>query len=191
MPRLQDGVGTVRRAPRQCPASPTPARQRRLAAPARLPTASRAPPSPRLSPRPRRPRPDRLADCATVPTTSPQSRSELTRQRCAAVRRSRTGEPLLLSRFPRTDAVSSPARQAAQPRVAPPCAAPAEAKSGRAPRGSGPRPTWPWAAHAGRAQWQPVKFFYFLIYSIRCKFKNLCRIHLNSKNYETNFVGRV
>jgi hypothetical protein len=45
---------------------------------------------------------------------------------------------------------------------------------------SGPR--------AVSAQWHPVKFYYFLIYSIYCKFKNLCRIHLNSENYETNFV---
>jgi hypothetical protein len=41
------------------------------------------------------------------------------------------------------------------------------------------------------AQWHPVKFYYFLIYSIHCKLKKLCRIHLNSENYETNFVGSV
>jgi hypothetical protein len=35
------------------------------------------------------------------------------------------------------------------------------------------------------------KFSIFRIYSIPCKFKNLCRIHLNSENYETNFLGKV
>jgi hypothetical protein len=47
----------------------------------------------------------------------------------------------------------------------------------------------------GRAWFQPrgtqIKFYYFLIYSIHCKFKILCRIHMNSENYETNFVGKV
>jgi hypothetical protein len=65
---------------------------------------------------------------------------------------------------------------------------------------AGPRPVWPWAAHAGRAsavhagraprgrgqhphcasgpsavstQWHPVKFYYFLIYSIQCEFKKI------------------
>jgi hypothetical protein len=63
------------------------------------------------------------------------------------------------------------------------------------------RPSW--ATHAGRAHtvhlgrvwFRPrgtqIVFYIFLIYSISCKFKNLCRIHLNSENYEPNFVGRV
>jgi hypothetical protein len=49
--------------------------------------------------------------------------------------------------------------------------------------------------HLGRAWFRPrgtqIDFYIFLIYSIHCKFKNLCRIHLNSENYETNFVGKV
>jgi hypothetical protein len=47
----------------------------------------------------------------------------------------------------------------------------------------------------GRARFQPsgtrLNFYYFLIYSIHCKFINLCRIQLNSENYERNFVGKV
>jgi hypothetical protein len=58
-------------------------------------------------------------------------------------------------------------------------------------RGRGPSTT----VHLGRAWFRPrgtqIDFFYFLIYSILCKFKNLCKIHLNSENYETNFVGKV
>jgi hypothetical protein len=66
--------------------------------------------------------------------------------------------------------------------------------AGRGPsrrRGRGPSAT----VHLGRAWFRPrgtqIDFFYFVIYSILCKFKNLCRIHLNSENYETNFVGKV
>jgi hypothetical protein len=44
---------------------------------------------------------------------------------------------------------------------------------------------------ANSAQRTRLNFINFLIYSILCKFKNLCRIRLNSKNYETNFVGNV
>jgi hypothetical protein len=101
-PWLKAAVGTARRVSRQRPASPAPARQRRLGALAR-----------------------RLTDRAAIPTASPtppQSRPELAHRRRAAVRRSRAGEPLLLSHFLCTDAVSSPARRAAPPRVAPPCA---------------------------------------------------------------------
>jgi hypothetical protein len=47
----------------------------------------------------------------------------------------------------------------------------------------------------GRARFRPsgtwLNFYYFMIYSIHCKFKNLCRIQFNSENYETNFVGKV
>jgi hypothetical protein len=80
---------------------------------------------------------------------------------------------------------------------------------GRGPRQRrehGPHPVWPWAVRprgrgprlhfvtgpsAVSAQRHPVNFLYFLIYPIHCKFKNLCRIHLNSENYKTNFVGKV
>jgi hypothetical protein len=34
-------------------------------------------------------------------------------------------------------------------------------------------------------------FYIFRIYSIPCKFKNLCRIHFNTENYETNFFGKT
>jgi hypothetical protein len=49
--------------------------------------------------------------------------------------------------------------------------------------------------HLGRAWFRPrgtqIDFDIFLIYSIHYKFKNLCSIHLNSENYETNLVGKV
>jgi hypothetical protein len=129
-------------------------------------------------PRPRRPRPDRLVCAAVASPTPPASQPSrrpryrpdrsLARRRHAAVRRSRAGEPLLLGRFPRTGAMPPPAHRAVPPHVA------------------------PRTVHLGvSAQWHPVKFYYFLIYSIHCKFKNLCRIHFNSENYETNFVGKV
>jgi hypothetical protein len=57
-------------------------------------------------------------------------------------------------------------------------------------RTRGPRPHCASGPSAVSAQWHPVKFYYFLIYSFQCKFKNLCRIHLISENYETNFVGK-
>jgi hypothetical protein len=44
----------------------------------------------------------------------------------------------------------------------------------------------------GRARIRPsdsrINFSIFRIYSNPCKFKNLCRIYLNSENYETNFI---
>jgi hypothetical protein len=93
--------------------------------------------------------------------------------------------------------------------TAPVCArAPRRAVAGHAGRG---RPSKPWvtcAVHTGRAgavdvghallcNWAEhgfgpvaVELFFsiFRIYSNSCKCKNLCRIHLNSENYETNFV---
>jgi hypothetical protein len=39
------------------------------------------------------------------------------------------------------------------------------------------------------ARWPLNYFSIFQIYSNPYKFKNLCRIHLNLENYETNFVG--
>jgi hypothetical protein len=50
--------------------------------------------------------------------------------------------------------------------------------------GCGPRVT----VQMGRARIRQINFSIFRIYSIPCKFKNLCRILLNSENYETNFV---
>jgi hypothetical protein len=51
------------------------------------------------------------------------------------------------------------------------------------------------AVRLGRARFRPsdtrFRFYIFRIYLIRYKFKNLCRIHLNSENYEINFVGKV
>jgi hypothetical protein len=69
-----------------------------------------------------------------------------------------------------------------------PALAPCAARQGRA---RGPRSHCASGPSAISAQWHPVKFYYFLIYSIHCKFKNLCMIRLNSENYETNFVGKV
>jgi hypothetical protein len=46
----------------------------------------------------------------------------------------------------------------------------------------------------GRARIQPsgsrIKFSIFRIYSNPCKFKNLCRIHLNSENYKQFLLNR-
>jgi hypothetical protein len=84
--------------------------------------------------------------------------------------------------------------------------APVEAELGHAPCGRGPRAlcTWveltssAWAMRTvqlGRARFRPsgsrFKFSIFRIYSNPYKFKKLCRIHLNSENYETNFVGKI
>jgi hypothetical protein len=45
-----------------------------------------------------------------------------------------------------------------------------------------------WAT-ADSAHWPLICFAISCIYSNQCKFKNLYKIHLNSKNYETNFAG--
>jgi hypothetical protein len=42
---------------------------------------------------------------------------------------------------------------------------------------------------ADSARWHLIYFSIFRLYSNPCKFKDLCRIHLNSENYETNFIG--
>jgi hypothetical protein len=84
---------------------------------------------------------------------------------------------------------------------------PRPARQARAARcAHGPRALCTWAelmprawakctVHLGRAWFRPsgsrFKFSIFRIYSNPCKFKNLCRIHLNSENYETNFFGEV
>jgi hypothetical protein len=36
--------------------------------------------------------------------------------------------------------------------------------------------------------WPPIALLFSVYIQILLKFKNLCRIRLNSKNYETNFV---
>jgi hypothetical protein len=65
------------------------------------------------------------------------------------------------------------------------------ARQPRRRREHGPRAT----VQLGRARIRPsdtrFSFSNFRIYSNSCKFKILCRIHLNSENYETNFVGKV
>jgi hypothetical protein len=87
------------------------------------------------------------------------------------------------------------------------CAAPSRAalaeadpaSAGRAHCAHGPsrcRERGPCATvQLGQARIRPsdtrFSFSNFRIYSKSCKFKNLCRIHLNSENYETNFVGKV
>jgi hypothetical protein len=49
------------------------------------------------------------------------------------------------------------------------------------------------AVPLGRERIRPIGLRFVLLFSkyiqIISKFKNLCKIHLNSKNYETNFVG--
>jgi hypothetical protein len=68
--------------------------------------------------------------------------------------------------------------------------------AGSAQRGRGLHPAWPWAMCSlcrwamakDSARWHLICFSIFQIYLNPCKFKNLCRIHLNSKNYETIFV---
>jgi hypothetical protein len=54
--------------------------------------------------------------------------------------------------------------------------------------GRGPHVT----VQLGRMRIRPsdsrINFSIFLIYLNPCEFKNLCRIRLNSENYETNFV---
>jgi hypothetical protein len=77
----------------------------------------------------------------------------LARRRRAVVRRPRAGEP--------------------PPRVAPPWAV----HTGRTPCGHGPCPRCATGPSVISAQCHPVKIYYFLIYSIRSKFKNLCMIH--------------
>jgi hypothetical protein len=199
-PQHKAAVGTAHRASRLLPRSPAPVRQRvplsvplpsptapRLARAATAPTASCVPPSSRPPPRQLCRRPYRFADRAAVPTEASPI------------------DVALLGRFPRTGAVPSQAR-----RVAPPCAVLADRAGPRTLRRSRPSRAAPAprmqavprvaagrAAHcasglsAVSAQWHPVKFYYFLIYSIHCKFKNLCRILFNSENYEINFVGMV
>jgi hypothetical protein len=51
------------------------------------------------------------------------------------------------------------------------------------------RPPEPRAEHPPREHWPLICFAIFQLYSNPCKFKKLCRIRLNSENYEINFVG--
>jgi hypothetical protein len=144
--------------------------------------AVRAEPSP---PRRARPSPSRRSA-----VSAPVSRHlpVVSMRRCRAVARRQAAPPRVARRAPCAARPRSSWASAAhagrarcdRPR---PWAAPAlrtravpRVATGRAPHcASGPR--------AILAQWHPVKFYYFLIYSIRYKFKNLCRIHLNSENY--------
>jgi hypothetical protein len=168
-------------------------RQSRLARTTAAPTASCASPSPR-PPRTRRP---------TAPAQSPR------RSR----RRPHAGGRLFLT----VSHAPAPCRrrlvEQRRHRAAPPPCSAAAARSCHAPRvvradrgWAAPAPrmrTVPRVAagrartvHLGREWFRPrgtqIDFYFiFLIYSIHCKFKNLCRIHLNSENYETNFVGKV
>jgi hypothetical protein len=154
----------------------------------RLPptAASPAPPASR-PPRARRRRPDRSPRSRRRPDRhgpKPPTPGSIAVLRHSAItvaprRRLRPGEP------PHARTVRHLLRGPAE------LGRPSAAHTGHAPRGC--RPRWHCASgpSAVSAQWHPVKFYYFLIYSIHCKFKNLCRIHLNSENYETNFVGKV
>jgi hypothetical protein len=113
-----------------------------------------------------------------------------------------------------TDHAATRARERWMLLRAPRCAAPSWAAQAEASPASAGRSLRTWAAramrvgragtvsvghactvHLGRALFRPsgsqFKFSIFWIYSIPCKFKNLCRIHLNSEKYETNFVVKV
>jgi hypothetical protein len=114
---------------------------------------------------PSRRSPDRLAHRASVPTEPPP------RQRAARPPRSEAASPGL----PRRSPVAVVPRR--RPRTGEPLV----------PR---PRPHCAYGPSVISAQRHSNCFFYFLIYSIHCKFKNLCRIHLNSENHETNFFGK-
>jgi hypothetical protein len=173
-----------------------PARQRAIAA--WLPRAAR----PDSRPRSRHRRPNRLADravarTAAVPPRPP--RSPLAVRHAAVsvpVNRRSLSSPVRRRRA----VVGSPSSAVIEPRrsrTVPPsraahCAGwPSWAALWAVrPRGRGPRPRCATGLSVISAQWHPVKFYYFLIYSIHYKFKNLCMIHLNSENYETNFVGK-
>jgi hypothetical protein len=65
------------------------------------------------------------------------------------------------------------------------------AHAGRCRRSCRPRGTAPLGHGQGIDPLALFRHFFsiFRIYSNPCKFKNLCRIRLNSENYETNFVG--
>jgi hypothetical protein len=156
---------------------------------ARLPTASRRaqPPRSRRPPPDRRPRSHRrrldhladraIAQTAVVPPRPP--RSPLAVRRAAiSVPMSRCSPPSPMRR--RRAAVGSPSSAVTEPR-----------HRRAAPCGRGTRPRCATGPSVISAQWHPVKFYYFLIYPIHYKFKNLCRIHLNLENYETNFVRKV
>jgi hypothetical protein len=173
----------------------------RLAAPARSPTASLHVPPPRQPPsrpplsEPRRPSPSpvarhrsRRAAVSTLVSHRPAisrtpvlSRRRLARRRAAActrahaVRRALAREPRALRR-PRP-----------RPSGRGPCA---RVAAGRA------RAVCVGHAHcASRLSVNSAQCTRLILlisdYSILYKFKNLCRIHLNSENYETNFVGKV
>jgi hypothetical protein len=116
-----------------------------------------------------------LAPRTTVLTTAVQSRRRSGPSPCRPqpLARRRRAAPVSRAPFPRSSPVHRPRPSWAAPRVA----------MGRAR-----------AVQLGRARFRPSgtrsRFSIFRIYSIPCKFKNLCRIHLNSENYETNFVRK-
>jgi hypothetical protein len=159
-------------------------------------TARRASPQP---PRPRRPPPDSLARAAVAPTARLARAAVLT----AAVRSRRCLGPSPSRAAHRSPVAVTPRRRlhAGEPpfpavsRAPAPCHRRlAEQRRCRAASRRSvlpPRPHCASGPSVVSALWHPVKFYYFLIYSIHCKFKNLCRIHLNSENYERNFVGKV
>jgi hypothetical protein len=195
-----------------------PARQLAAAAPdsrlltrARPTVASPAPPASR-PPRARRrcarqpPRsrrhPDRRGPKPPTPGPSPSRAARPSPSRRAAV------STPVSRRFPVVSRALVPSRHrfAEQRRRVVPVRARAvrralrgSAELGRKRRAREPCPAWlratPRTVHLGQERFRPsstgLKFYYFLIYSIHCKFKILCRIHLNLENYETNFVGKV
>jgi hypothetical protein len=188
-----------RQLPRPCRAAP----DSRALTRARPTVASPAPPASRpphtrrrrarQPPRSRR-RPDRRGPKPPTPGPSPSCAARPSLLRCAAV-----SAPVSRC-FPVVSRAPIPSRhRAVMPRAcAVRCALRGPAELGSQRRAHGPCPAWlraaPCTVHLGRERFRPsstgLKFYYFLIYSIHCKFKNLCRIHLISENYETNFVGK-
>jgi hypothetical protein len=95
---------------------------------------------------------------------------------------------IVVSTASSTASSSQPFRQPRRrpDRVVVPTIASAEAKPGRAPCGRG-RASVP---SAGRPSGTRLNFIIFRFIQFSANSKKLCRIHLNSENYETNFVGK-
>jgi hypothetical protein len=125
---------------------------------------------------------------------SPASRPPRARRRCpdrlarhTAVLTERRSEAVL-PRPPRA-ARLSPSRRAAVSAPLSHRSPPSPVRQRRATAGTAPA-LCIWAECGFGPEALKLIFIFFLIYSIHCKFKNLCRIHLNSENYETNLLEK-
>jgi hypothetical protein len=146
----------------------------------------------------------RVTTAASLAPLAPDSRLAHAAHLLTASRTPPSPRPLASlappSRPPRSEAIDARVRRRLVPLAARPSPSRRATVSAPVSRRSLPPPVRRRRRRAARrasgpsvvsAQWHPVKFYYFLISSIHCKFKKLCRIHLNSENYETNFVGKV